>query len=263
MEQQTVSIAKAGIITTLNARCSILASCNPIESKYNLKKSIIDNLYLPSTLLSRFDVVCLLIDKSDELNDKNVAEHIVSMYLGGPTETIHESIPVDVLKAYIKEAKRIYPKLTEESIEALKDAYVELRQLDDGNSITATTRQLESLVRLSEAHARMRFSQAVQREDVREAIRIIKESLLMYALDPRTGKIDVDMIITGKSASKTKLLEDLKTAILKLLRKKMTISELVEKTNADEKMLREAISDLEIEEQIYYNQVNDTVERIK
>ena len=80
MEQQTVSIAKAGIITSLNARTSILASANPIESKYNPSKSIVDNLNLPPTILSRFDIICLLLDNINIESDQRLARHITRLY---------------------------------------------------------------------------------------------------------------------------------------------------------------------------------------
>lgn len=260
MEQQTVSVAKAGIITTLNARCSILASCNPIESKYNPKKSIVENINLPPTLLSRFDVVCLLIDKHDEIRDREIGNHIASIYSEQTDE--YDVLDKDLLKAYIKEAKRINPKLTPESIKALSQAYVDLRQIDNGNTITATTRQLESLIRLSEAHARMRFSTSVDVEDVKEALRIVKESLLMYAIDPITGKIDMDMIISGVAASKQKLIEDLKSTIIKLLRKKKhSFESILEETKSNEKMVKECLDEMEYEEMICRDE-NGEYERI-
>lgn len=262
MEQQTVSVAKAGIITTLNARCSILASCNPIESKYNAKKSIVENINLPPTLLSRFDVVCLLIDKCDESHDRVIGDHIVSLYSGIRGRA--ECVGVDLLKAYVKEARRIVPRLTPESMRVLTQAYVDLRQLDNGKTITATTRQLESLIRLSEAHARMRFSATVDAKDVKEAVRIIRESLLMYAIDPSTGKVDMDMIITGRSTFKSKLLESLKEAILLMIKEKVEVGEVVKSTGADEKMVREALEELVAEDKIiastrgpYYERIND------
>ncbi|KAK6089418.1 hypothetical protein P3W45_001555 [Vairimorpha bombi] len=256
MEQQTVSVAKAGIITTLNARCSILASCNPIESKYNPKKSIIENINLPPTLLSRFDVVCLLIDKHDESRDRQIGNHIVGMYSGVQDKV--ECLDINLLKAYIEEAKRVVPKLTEESIKVLSKAYVDLRQIDNGNTITATTRQLESLIRLSEAHARMRFSNTILPSDVKEALRIVKESLFMYAIDPITGKIDMDMIISGISASKQKLIEDLKEVINKLLRKKKCdFNYLLTETKSNEKMLYECLKDMENEDIIVKNSTGE------
>lgn len=274
MEQQTVSLAKAGIITTLNARCSILASCNPVESRYNPKKSIVENINIPPTLMSRFDLVFLLIDKSDAINDRQVANHILGLYSntkdstsdGISKDSISDGIPTvsaTLLKEYIKEAHKINPKLTDESISDISRAYVQLRQLDDGDSITATTRQLESLVRLSEAHARMRFSMYVEPVDVAEAVRLIKESLLLYAVDPRTGKIDVSMIITGRSAAKTRLLQDLKSSIVKLIRTKMSFADVLNKTGSEEKLLKEALNELENEDLIYFDRNLLIIERIK
>lgn len=259
MEQQTVSVAKAGIITTLNARCSILASCNPIESKYNPKKSIIENINLPPTLLSRFDVICLLIDRCDETQDRMIGDHIVSLYSLEHEKV--ECVGVDVLKAYVKEARRITPKLTPESMKVLTQSYVDLRQLDNGKTITATTRQLESLIRLSEAHARMRFSRSVEVKDVREAVRVVKESLLMYAIDPSTGKVDMDMITTGRSASKNKLLENLKDAIMLMMSKRVSVAEIVKHTCADERLVREALHELEVEEKIVISPRDDCCEK--
>lgn len=262
MEQQTVSLAKAGIITTLNARCSLLASCNPIESKYNLKKSIIENINIPPTLLSRFDLVFLLIDKANERHDREVAEHIFNLYSKQTGEAAN-IVPIQTLKAYIREARKLEPVLTAESISALSDAYVELRQLGNGETITATARQLESLIRLSEAHAKIRFSETVEPIDVSESVRLVKESMLLYAVDPRTGRIDINMINTGRSTASTKLLEDLKAAVLRLLKKKSTADELASNTGADSKLLAEALAELELEEAIYYNRQAGTVERIR
>ncbi|TBU16925.1 DNA replication licensing factor [Ordospora colligata] len=260
MEQQTVSVAKAGIITTLNARCSILASCNPIESRYNPKKSIVENINLPPTLISRFDVVCLLIDKSDEKHDREIGEHIVSMYC----EPLKKKEAIDVVffRAYVKEAQRVMPRLTTESMKELTQCYVDLRQLDNGKTITATTRQLESLVRLSEAHARMRFSETIDCVDVKEAERIIRESLLMYAIDPSTGKIDMDMVMTGRSVSRGKMMESLKDAILLMAGDKATIAEVVKHTRADEKMVREALDELVLEDKIVLSVNGDCYEKI-
>lgn len=266
MEQQTVSVAKAGIVTTLNARCSILASCNPAESKYNTKKTIIENISLPPTLLSRFDLVCLLIDKPEESHDRRVAEHIVGMY-GGDEQFKDDSldcdyVSIEVLKTYIHEARKILPVLTQSSIASLAEEYVALRLLDEGNSITATTRQLESLVRLSEAHARLRFSKEVSVEDVKVAVQLIRESLLLYAVDPRTGKVDLSMIFTGRSAARTKLVEDLKNEISRIVKRKMRVDEIMERTGAEEGLLREALDELEREDILHRDKTAGTVERI-
>jgi len=224
MEQQTVSIAKAGIITTLNARTSVLAAANPVGSKYNLAWPITKNIDLPPTLISRFDLLYLVLDKVDEASDRKLAKHLVALYLEDRPETGGlDILPVQTLTAYISFARNhIHPVLTEEACDALVRAYVTMRKAGEDSRtserrITATTRQLESMVRLSEAHARMRFSETVDVGDVEEANRLIREALKESATDPITGLIDLDLLQTGQGIHQRKLLEDLKREILKLL----------------------------------------------
>lgn len=225
MEQQTVSVAKAGIITTLNARTSVLASANPIDSKYNMKKSIVENLNLPPTLLSRFDIIALILDNPNEQMDRRLGKHIVSLYLN-EQERKENSTVVDVklLTKYISYARsKINPVLTEEAMGEITNGYVQMRHMSGGGSgktISATTRQLESIIRLSEGHARMRLSHLVQVEDVKEAIRIIKDSILSYAIDPITGRIDMDVIMTGKSSAVREQVADLKKEVKDFLASK-------------------------------------------
>lgn len=226
MEQQTVSIAKAGIITTLNARTSVLAAANPVGSKYNVRLPITKNIDLPPTLISRFDLVYLVLDKVDEASDRRLARHLVGLYLEDtPAHAASKSdlVPIETLTAYISYARnQIHPVLTEEAGEALAKRYVELRKVgEDPRSserrITATTRQLESMIRLSEAHARMRFSLHVEADDVEEAFRLIKEAAKSSATDPTTGLIDLDLINTGRGMAQRKLASDLKREVLALL----------------------------------------------
>ncbi|KAA1101288.1 hypothetical protein PGT21_015688 [Puccinia graminis f. sp. tritici] len=224
MEQQTVSIAKAGIITTLNARTSVLAAANPVGSKYNLAWPITKNIDLPPTLISRFDLLYLVLDKVDEASDRKLAKHLVALYLEDRPETGGlDILPVQTLTAYISFARNhIHPVLTEDACDALVRAYVTMRKAGEDSRtserrITATTRQLESMVRLSEAHARMRFSETVDVADVEEANRLIREALKESATDPITGLIDLDLLQTGQGLHQRKLQEDLKREILKLL----------------------------------------------
>lgn len=198
MEQQTVSIAKAGIITQLNARTSILAAANPVGSKYNLHWPITRNIDLPPTLISRFDLLYLVLDKVDESLDRKLAKHLVGLYLEDVKSTASsEVLPQETLVNYISFAReRISPQLTESATDLLVQFYVTMRSAgyDSRTSesrITATTRQLESMIRLSEAHARMRFSDKVEAVDVNEANRLIREALKESATDPTTGLIDV------------------------------------------------------------------------
>ncbi|KAI5172115.1 DNA replication licensing factor MCM4 [Nematocida sp. LUAm3] len=250
MEQQTVSVAKAGIITTLNARCSILAACNPISSTYDPKKNIIENLHIPPTLLSRFDIVCLLLDKIDAKRDREISTHIIQLYAGEKVEE-KPKISQKVLKEYIKEGRKINPKITQKASEEITSGYLELRQLGSGKSVTATTRQLESIIRLSEAHARMRLSDAVDPQDVQEAMRLIKDSLHIYAIDPITGRIDMELLHTGKTSAAIEKEELLKEEVMKVLGKGTTFQILLDRllpaTRVTEKSLSMALNELQEE----------------
>ncbi|KAF9077779.1 MCM-domain-containing protein [Rhodocollybia butyracea] len=224
MEQQTVSVAKAGIITTLNARTSILAAANPVGSKYDVDMPITRNIDLPPTLISRFDLLYLVLDQVDENLDRRLAQHLVGLYLEDtPDNSANDVLPVYELSAYIDYARaRIHPIITEAAGKELVEAYVEMRNMgaDPRTSekrITATTRQLESMIRLSEAHARMRFSEFVEESDVKEAVRLMREAIRTSAMDPRTGKIDMGLLNTGTGQGQIKLREDMRKELLKLL----------------------------------------------
>ncbi|PKA59683.1 Protein PROLIFERA [Apostasia shenzhenica] len=193
MEQQTVSIAKAGIIASLNARTSVLACANPSGSRYNPRLSVIENIHLPPTLLSRFDLIYLILDKADEQTDRRLAKHIVALHFQSPENIIPDALDLTTLTAYISYArKNIHPILSDEAAEELTRGYVEMRKR--GNSpgsskkvITATARQIESLIRLSEALARMRFSETVEVRDVQEAFRLLEVAMQQSATDHATG----------------------------------------------------------------------------
>ncbi|KAK4034795.1 MCM2/3/5 family-domain-containing protein [Parachaetomium inaequale] len=225
MEQQTVSVAKAGIITTLNARTSILASANPIGSRYNPDMSVPQNIDLPPTLLSRFDLVYLILDRPDEKTDQRLARHLLSMYLEDKPESAQSNndiLPIEFLTSYISYARaNIQPTITPEAGRELVEAYVEMRKLGQDvraaeKRITATTRQLESMIRLSEAHAKMRLSETVTRDDVKEAVRLIKSALKTAATDSQ-GRIDMSLLTEGTSAAERKRRADMKDAVVRLL----------------------------------------------
>lgn len=225
MEQQTISIAKAGIITTLNARTSVLASANPINSRYDPNLPVTSNIDLPPPLLSRFDLVYLILDKVDEKIDRQLARHLTDMYLEDAPDTVNNSyvLPVDFLTSYIQYAKENYePVLTETAKQELVKSYVEMRKLGDDSRaserrVTATTRQLESMIRLSEAHAKMRLSETVDLIDVKEAVRLIKSAIKDYATDPITGRIDMDMVQTGTTAAQRRMQDDLATQVMNII----------------------------------------------
>ncbi|TQV97228.1 DNA replication licensing factor mcm4 [Cordyceps javanica] len=225
MEQQTVSVAKAGIITTLNARTSILASANPIGSRYNPDMSVPQNIDLPPTLLSRFDLVYLMLDRVDEKMDRRLAKHLLSLYIedkpqSAPSAT--DILPVEFLTMYISYARaNVQPTISEEAGKELVECYIAMRALGQDvraaeKRITATTRQLESMIRLSEAHAKMRLSEVVTRADVQEANRLIQSALKTAATDAQ-GRIDMSLLTEGTSAVDRKRKAELKDATLHLL----------------------------------------------
>lgn len=222
MEQQTLSIAKAGIICQLNARTSILAAANPVESEWNKNKTIIDNIRLPHTLLSRFDLIFLVLDPQSEHYDRKLAKHLVSLYYHAKEKEDDELMDRMVLRDYITYARdNIHPTLSEIAGEHLVHAYVEMRRAGSGRGqISAYPRQLESLIRLSEAHAKMRFSSEVQLQDVQEAQRLHREALKQSATDPLSGKIDVNILTTGLSMAARKKKQEIVEALRALIKKK-------------------------------------------
>ncbi|MFW9806420.1 MAG: minichromosome maintenance protein MCM [Candidatus Thorarchaeota archaeon] len=206
MEQHTVSIAKAGIVATLNARTSILAAANPTLGRYESSLSVQDNIRLPFTILSRFDLIWILVDTPEATRDRELAQFILDMHQMKKTQgqTATATIPPDFLKKYIGYANRyVIPQLTPEAAEVIENFYVDLRKSAEGGAspVPITARQLESLVRLSEARARMALRSKVTKEDAQAAIRLMEESLRMVALDRITGKIDIDRLVSKMSAS--------------------------------------------------------------
>ncbi|XP_040027161.1 DNA replication licensing factor MCM4 [Gasterosteus aculeatus] len=222
MEQQTLSIAKAGIICQLNARTSVLAAANPIESQWNPKKTTIENIQLPHTLLSRFDLIFLMLDPQDEAYDRRLAHHLVSLYYQSEEQIEEEFLDMAVLRDYIAYARTyINPRLSEEASQTLIEAYVDMRKIGSGRGmVSAYPRQLESLIRLAEAHAKVRFSEKVENIDVEEARRLHREALKQSATDPRTGFVDISILTTGMSATARKRREDIAQVLKKLIQSK-------------------------------------------
>uniref|UniRef100_A0A8C9AS17 DNA replication licensing factor MCM4 n=1 Tax=Prolemur simus TaxID=1328070 RepID=A0A8C9AS17_PROSS len=219
MEQQTLSIAKAGIICQLNARTSVLAAANPIESQWNPKKTTIENIQLPHTLLSRFDLIFLMLDPQDEAYDRRLAHHLVALYYRSEEQAEEELLDMAVLRDYVAYAHAaVAPRLSEEAGQALIEAYVDMRKIGSSRGmVSAYPRQLESLIRLAEAHAKVRFSSKVEAVDVEEAKRLHREALKQSATDPRTGIVDISILTTGMSATSRKRKEELAEALKKLI----------------------------------------------
>ncbi len=211
----TISISKAGITATLNSRTTVIAAANPKYGRFNRHKSLPEQLDLPPTLLSRFDLIFLLLDEPDEKVDSSIAEHILKVRRG-EAEAVTPKISYDLLKKYIAYArKNIHPVLSREAMEEIKNYYVRMRRgfkrsgEEEGvQPIPITARQLEALIRLSEAHARMRLSETVTREDAREAIRIIEDMIKTIATDEE-GTLDVSILEVGKSSKKINKMDKL------------------------------------------------------
>ncbi len=195
MEQQTASVAKGGIIATLNARTSILAAANPEGGKYDSFKNVLENVpYLPVPLLTRFDLIFIIKDEPDPVGDVTVAKHILDMRAKSAFP-IAPPIDFDLLKKYIVYAKKIDPELTEEARNRLSEFYVRLRrQSSSPDEITITPRWLEGLVRLSIARARLLLHPRVTEDDALHAINLMDRMLKTVAVDQKTKKVDFGVL---------------------------------------------------------------------
>lgn len=219
----TISIAKAGIVATLNARTAILAAANPRRGRWNPYKATAENLNLPPTILSRFDLIFVLEDKPDLKEDHDMATHILNLH---QSQTLPKDPPInqDLLRKYIAYAKReVHPRLSDEAQERLLEYYIELRsmsgQVDEKgpDSIAITPRQLEALVRLSEARAKMRLSDEVSYDDAAGAVNLMNATLEKLAKDTETGKLDIDKAFTGVSAKSRRALDRIDALIDRML----------------------------------------------
>ena len=188
MEQQTINIAKGGIITTLNARTSILAAANPQFGRWKSKKTPTENINLPASLLSRFDVLWLLLDKPDLDRDRLLASHVTKVHRGSENNTPNDNeyglqttdvmFDKDFLRAFISYAKTIDPVLDPDVIPKIQNLYCEIRENEQGSDATTytTPRTLLGILRMSQAIARLRLGTKVTEEDVREASELMTKS---------------------------------------------------------------------------------------
>ena len=194
MEQQTISITKAGIQATLNARASILAAANPILGRYDRTKTLKANVALSAPILSRFDLFFVVLDDCNPEADRRVAHHILNVHRNRNANQQQQPVPYskEQMQRYIRFARTINPRLTSESQKVLVHCYRKLRQGDSlgvGNrtAYRITVRQLESMIRLSEALARLHCDPDIQPDYVREAFRLLKTSIIQVETS------DVDM----------------------------------------------------------------------
>lgn len=182
MEQQTISITKAGVKATLNARTSILAAANPVSGRYDRSKSLKQNVNLTAPIMSRFDLFFILVDECNEVTDYAIARRIVDLH-SRVEESVDRLYSLDEIRRYLLFARQFKPKISAESEEFIVEQYKRLRQRDGSGSVSKsawriTVRQLESMIRLSEAMARMHCCDEVQPKHVKEAFRLLNKSII-------------------------------------------------------------------------------------
>jgi replicative DNA helicase Mcm len=222
MEQQEISVAKAGINATLKSRCAVLAAANPKLGRFDEFMPIHEQINMPPALLSRFDLIFSILDRPNRKTDTDLATHILQSHKGGEIRVHLKRVadqlfskdeeekfmkhvqPVfepEFLRKYVAYAKRyVYPVLTDDALEILQNYYVDFRG-SSKESVPFTPRQLEAFVRLAESSARIRLSQEATTDDAKRAIFIIDSYLRRVGTDRETGRFDIDVIATGISHS--------------------------------------------------------------
>jgi len=193
MEQQSASIAKGGIVATLNARTSILAAANPMYGKYDPFKNITENVNLPIPLLTRFDLIFVVRDIPTKEKDEKIARHIIDLHTPRGIDQ-RSVVDVDLLTKYLSFAKKGSPVLTKEAEKKILDYYLKMRNVESEEMITVTPRQLEGIIRLSTARARLLMKNKVEEEDAERAIFLIQSMLEDAGVDVNTGKVDLGVL---------------------------------------------------------------------
>ncbi len=258
LEQQTISIAKAGIMATLNSRCSVLAAANPKFGRFDRYKSIAEQIDLPSPILSRFDLIFIIEDKPNAERDHSLAGHILKIH---QENTVPYAIDPELLRKYIAYArKNVQPTLTNEAAKVLQDFYVTMRSgaIDEESPVPITARQLEALVRISEASARIRLSNDVLKEDAERAIRLQENCMKQVGYDPDTGKVDIDKVEGRTSKSErdkiniiTEIIEEVSNEFEGNAPKNIVYAELSDNYNIEENKADELINILKSKGVIY------------
>lgn len=205
MEQQTCSVAKGGIVATLNARTSILSAANPTYGKYDPFKNITENVNLPIPLLTRFDLIYVIRDTAEKEKDNRIARHILEIHQYAE-HAAQPAISTDLFSKYLSFSKQIEPNLTTDAIDLIRNYYMKMRNVDSEGMITVTPRQLEALVRLSTARARLLLRDRVESEDAERAIYLVQRMLETAGVDVNTGKVDFG-VIHGKPHSEVSKLK--------------------------------------------------------
>ncbi|MDC0042051.1 minichromosome maintenance protein MCM [Candidatus Nitrosopelagicus sp.] len=240
MEQQTASISKGGIVATLNARTSILAAANPMYGKYDPFKNITENVNLPVPLLTRFDLIFVVRDKPSKERDTKIAQHIINLHT--PSGIDKKSlIDSETLTKYLSYVKRINPTLTKEAEEKILDYYMKMRTVEAEEMITVTPRQLEGLIRLATARARLLLKTQVEAEDAQRAIDLLQSMFEVAGIDVNTGKVDLG-VLQGRprsEVSKMQLFMDIMKSLEGEHKSPVDEKQLVEELTKTEKFTEE------------------------
>lgn len=233
LEQQTITINKANIQATLRAETTVLAAANPKFGRFDPFEMIAKQIEIPTTLLTRFDLIFPVRDLPDKEKDEKMADFILKLHQS--TEKKEALISDDLIKKYLSYARRnITPKLTEAALKEIKDFFVNIRNAGEKEgtvrTIPITPRQLEALVRLSEASARAELRDKVLKKDAQRAIDLVYYCLSQIGLDPETGKIDIDTLTTGISASQRSeisIIRELVNELEKVLGKEIPVEDIL------------------------------------
>ena len=214
----TISIAKANIVATLPGETSVLAGANPKFGRFDPYKSIVEQIDIPETLLSRFDLKFALRDKPEEENDRRIAQHIINN-MSDP-KSAEPEIDRIMLRKYISYARKIEEmKISQEASKTLMDFYVDMRTKGSESEtpvVAITFRQYEAMIRLAEAAARAQLKEKVEVEDAQRAIRLMKFSLRQLSTDPETGEFDIDVMESGTSSTQRSRINEIMDMIKEL-----------------------------------------------
>src|SRR5689334_18477563 len=205
MEQQTCSVAKGGIVATLNARTSILSAANPMYGKYDPFKNITENVNLPIPLLTRFDLIYVVRDNPEQEKDSRIASHILEIHRDSE-RAAQSAIDIDLFSKYLSYSKQIEPSYTTGAIDMIRNYYMKMRNVESEGMITVTPRQLEGLVRLSTARARLLLRDRVEVEYAERAIYLVQRMLETAGIDVNTGRVDLG-VLHGKPHSEVSKLK--------------------------------------------------------
>ncbi|MBI5002729.1 hypothetical protein HZC31_05055 [Candidatus Woesearchaeota archaeon] len=252
----TISISKANIQATLRCETTVLAAANPKLGRFDPYEPIAKQINMPPALINRFDLIFSIKDLPDKEKDEELAHFILTMHKKHETENVE--IETELLRKYLIYARqKVVPRLTDQALEEIKEYYVKMRSSGSSDdkglkAIPISARQLEALVRLSEACAKVRLSSTITRKDARNAINLLHYCLEQIGLDPETGKIDIDRISTGITTSER----------AKIVGIREIIGELEQKLNTKQIPIEEIIKVAQ-EKGLNDEKVNESIEKLK